>query len=278
MGFDGVELRGLGGEQNLLEVSELTAQPDEVRRKFQDENVELVCLSTSATLASWWIPDLARQQAEIAAYLQLAEQLGCPYVRIPAGRIQQVDNRRVAISRIADSLTSMVPVAVGHHVTLLVENSGDFPASEDLWFLIDAAGHPAVQCCWNQCAAMTVRERPTVSIPRLVSRIGLVHVCDAVFSDQGLLRDYKPLGQGNVEIDRQIELLKGLLFDGYLVVDWPKASVDTLPEPQPALAKAAEFLREGLAAERAVLSAYKGDKRPIKMAPRRRRLDRPTGR
>ena len=118
----------------------------------------------------------------------------------------------------------------------------------------------------NEVAAMANRERPTVSIPRLVGKIGFVHVCDAAFSEQGVLREYKPLGQGDAEVARQIELLKGLLYDGYLVFEWPKTLVDTLPEPQVALPKALEFLRERLDAEEAVLSAYKGDKRPVKMA------------
>ena len=42
MGFDGVEIRGLRGEAHLPSVSELADDPDLVRRKFQDRNVELI--------------------------------------------------------------------------------------------------------------------------------------------------------------------------------------------------------------------------------------------
>ena len=162
---------------------------------------------------------------------------------------------------------SLVPVASRFHVTLLVENGGDFPSSRDLWFLIDAVSHPAVLCCWNQLSAMSGGERPTNSIPRLGNKIGLVHLCDATFDEQGVLLEYKPLGEGNAEIARQIELLRGIIYDRYLMFEWPKLWVDTLPAPDAALPAAVKFLRERVEDRQPVLSAYKGDKQAPKMAP-----------
>jgi sugar phosphate isomerase/epimerase len=115
---------------------------------------------------------------------------------------------------------------------------------------------------------MTLRERPTVSIPCLGNKIGLVHVCDAKFDDQGVLIEYKPPGEGDVEIARQIELLRGVGYDGYLVFEWPKASTDALSTADVVLPQVAKFLTERLNEEQSVLSAYKGDKYAPKMASR----------
>ena len=266
MGFEGVELRGLGGQMDLPRVRELAGDPEQVRRRFAEAKLELVCLGTSVHLDSCLERELAEEKAVITENIELAAKLGCPYVRIFAGEIQQLDNERFALSRIAEQVASLVPVAARHNVTVLVENGGDFPGSDALWFMIDAARHPAVQACWNQGHALTVRERPTISIPRLNSRIGMVHVCDAEFDERGTLLEYKLPGRGHAEVAKQIELLKGVLYDGYLVFEWPKATVETLPEPETALPEVATFLRQCIDAEQNVLTAYKGDKRKVTLA------------
>ncbi|MHC4698772.1 MAG: sugar phosphate isomerase/epimerase family protein [Planctomycetota bacterium] len=267
-GFDGVELRGLQGELHLPLVPELVRDPDQVRERFSDKNVELVCLGASASLTSRSPREVARQKTIIVEFVELADRLGCPYVRIFAGEVERGDYAPVALSRIADALQSLVPVATRHNVTLLVENGGDFPSSQDLWQLIDAVSHPAVRACWNQCHAMTLGERPTTSLPRLGSKTGLLHMCDAAFEEHGVLLNYGPLGQGDVEVARQIELLRGLLYDGYLIFEWPKLWVDSLPPPDNVLPDAAKFLRECVDARQNILSAYKGDKNAPRMVSR----------
>lgn len=267
-GFDGVELRGLRGELHLPLVPELAARPDRVRGLLDEHHVELVCLGTSATLDSRRREEVAGQKAAIIEFIELAAQLGCPYVRLYVGEAQPRDHHRGALPRIAEALTALVPVASRHDVTLLVENGGDFPGSDDLWHLLDAVSHPAVRCCWNQCNAMSLGERATTSLPRLSNKIALVHICDAAFDDHGVLLDYKPLGEGDVQIARQIELLKGLIYDGYLMFEWPKMWVESLPAPETVLPDVAEFLRECVNAKQSVLTAYKGDKHAPQLASR----------
>ena len=259
-GFDGVELRGLRGELHLPLVPELAGRPDRTRELFAEKHVELVCLGASATLDAKKSGKLNVAKAELAEYIELAGRLGCPFVRLYAGEIQRFDHHRAALGRIADVLVSLVPLAVRHGVTLLVENGGDFSSSRDLWFLVDAVGHPAVCCCWNQCHGLTIGERPTKSIPRLGNKIGFVHVCDARFDEQGVLMEYRRLGEGDAEVARQVDLLKGVLFDRYLMFEWPKLWQPSLPAPDAALPEVAAFLRERIDDKHAVLSAYKNDK------------------
>lgn len=267
LGFDGIELRGLRGELHLPMVSELTVSADETIKLLQDQNVELVCLGTSSTLTSRDKGELARQKSAIVEYIELASRLQCPYVRIFMGEVPRRDDYQVCLSRIANALNSLVPVAARNNITLLIENGGDFPGSTDLWFLVDAVGHPAVQCCWNQCHGMTRLERATNSIPRLGKKIGLLHICDASFDDQGVLLDYQPLGQGDTQVARQIELLKGMIYDRYLMFEWPKLWIETLPAPESILPEAAKFLREKIDEKQPVLSAYKNDKNAPRLTP-----------
>lgn len=261
LGFDGVELRGLAGELHLPLVADLVADPDQTRTLFQEKGVELVCLASSASFGSKNRDELGRQKESVIEYLETAGRLGCPFVRAFAGEIQTLDNRRVALSRIGDTLASLSAIAAKHGVTLLIENGGDFSGSEDLWFLVDFVDHPSVQCCWNQSLALCRGERATTSMPRLGGKIGVAHLCDAVYDETGVLLKHTPLGEGQAEIAMQISLLRGMAYDGYLIFDWPKLWLPDLTSPETILPQTATYLRDRVDEKQAVLSAYKGDKR-----------------
>jgi fatty-acyl-CoA synthase len=270
LGCQGVEFRGLRGELHLPLAPELAGQPDRTRQLFEDARVEIVCLASSATLASKKKHTLADERARIVEFIELAGRLGCPFVRLFAGEVQRwPDNYHACLGRVASELIRLVPVATKNRVTLLIENSGDFPSSEALWFLVDAVSHPSVRACWNQCYGLTALERATLSLPRLGQKLSIVHVADADVDDHGVLLGYKPLGQGRAEVGRQIEILRGLAYNGYIMCEWPKMWDDTLPPPETALPQAIQFLRERIGEQQVVLTAYKGDKNAPKFSTQR---------
>ncbi len=260
LGYAGIELRGLRGELHLPLAPELAADPPGVREMLAQHKVELVCLGTSAVLTAKDAREIAKQKTLIIEFLELASKVGCPNVRVFIGEVQPRDNPRAALSRAVEALLSVAPVAERFGVRILVENGGDFPGSGDVWFLVDAVESPYVKVGWNQCHARTIGERPTTSVTRLGRKIGMVHLCDATFDEAGALLEYKPLGSGNVEVRREIELLKGIAYDGYFVFEWPKLWVDSLAAPESVLPAAAKFMKEALEAKQPILSAYKGDK------------------
>lgn len=266
-GYDGLELRGLRGELHLPLCPELTRDPKGVRKLFADRKVALVCLGASATLTPKKPRDLGRQKAIVTDFIELSGAVGCPNVRLFVGDVERIDTRQAALSRAASALSTLAPLAARHGVTLLVENGGDFSGSADLWFLADAVSHPSVRVCWNQCPAMTVRERPTNSLPRLGSKIGMVHVCDARFDASGILLEHVPPGEGDVEVGRQIDLLKGLLYRGFVTFEWPRMWWPKLAPAESILPQAVQFLRARFAHVEEVLPAYKNDKNAPKLAP-----------
>ncbi|MGD2107753.1 MAG: sugar phosphate isomerase/epimerase family protein [Phycisphaerae bacterium] len=268
LGFNGVELVDLRGGPPLPSARELTANPDVGHALLESKKVELACLSSDVTLDSKNNTELNKQRTALAETVGLAAKLRCPFVRISAGHVQRLDTERFALARIADALRALVPMLSRHDVTLLVENGGDFTGANHLWHLVDAVDHPTVRGCWNQCQAMTSGERATRSIPRLGSRLGLVHLCDAAFDENHVLTEYKLLGDGNTDVAHQIDLLKGIVYDRYLIFDWPKNRIPSLPDPDDAVPKSYEFMRECVEAKQTVLAAYKGDKQAPRMAAR----------
>ena len=264
-GYQGVELRGLAGQLHLPLAAELTADPEAVQKRFADAGIELMCLASSAVFHSRDPHEVADNKAQVREYIDTAQALGCPFVRVFGAEIPRrfpfgYEPRERVLSRIATALREVAPYAESRGVTIVLENSGDFCRSEDLWFLVDAAESSAVRACWNTVAGRSVRERPTVSIPRLASKIAILHVCDAKFDEAGRFESFVPLGEGSCEIARAFELLKGVGFDEWLVFDWPKLWNTSLADPDRSLPAAAKFLKDLLAQKPVVLSAYKGDK------------------
>jgi fatty-acyl-CoA synthase len=259
-GFDAIEICLPSEARVSAQVADVIADPAAAQARLREKHVELACLGAAFPLD---VRDRSRRAGHVRMVrdaIELASQLGCPFVRVPLGALATWDTRPHALSRAAEAFREVLGHAVDHGVTLLVENGGDFADARAVWFILDAVSHPALRTCWNPCVAAGVRERPTISIPRLARRIAVVHVCDAVFDERGVLQEYRLPGEGDVEWARTIELLTGVFFDGYLVFHWPKALNPSLPEPQDVLGQVAAYLRERMTERQPVLSAYKGDK------------------
>lgn len=271
MGFDAVELRGLRGEMHLPASPVLAQNPAGVASRFSEAGLDIACLGSSASFHWQDRRKLAEQKAQTREFIELAGQLGCPYVRVFGDEVPRYEDRNRTLVRIADALRELAPYAAAHHTTLLLENHGDFANSRDIWFILDSVGHPAVQCCWNPCHAKAAGERPTLSVPRLGGRIALTHLVDGRFNDAGLLEGYALPGEGTVDIDYYLTLLTGTAFDGYLIFEWPKLWIPALADPQQAFPAALAAIKGVLTrlANVKELTAYKGDKNaPTFRAPR----------
>lgn len=268
LGYDGVELRGLRGEMHLPASPALAQDPAAVARRFADAGVELACLATGNYFHDQDRRRVAEQKAQVREFIELAAQLGCPLVRVFGDEAPRYEQKQATAVRIIEALRDLAPFAADHGVTLVLENHGDFVTSRDVWFIIDAVNHPAVQCCWHPCHARAAGDRMTLSVPRLGRMIGLVHLVDGRFNDENVFEGYALPGEGNLDVKRFLNLLRGVVYQGYVVFDWPKLWVPSLADADKALPAAATSIREILETFRneKELTAYKGDKNAPKYA------------
>ncbi len=272
MGYDGVELCGLQGQMHLPAVAALASDPDAVRAMFAEAGVELVCLASDASFHSRKRHEVADEKAKVREYIELAGRLGVPFVCVQSGVSGRIpllgfETRNATLGRIAEAMRDLAPVAAEHRVTLVIENQGDFSDSAATWFVLDFVSHPAVKACYNPFNGTTVLDRPGVAVPRLGVRIGLTRVCDGKFENNGRPIDRAPLGEGDVELDRMVQLLRGVAYEGYLMFAWPKRLEPGLAPPEEVFRSAQETLRKLIDAKQDVLTAYKGDKNAPVLGP-----------
>lgn len=269
MGYDSVELRGLQGEMHLPASPALARTPEKVADRFRDAGVELICLGTSNCFHWKERAKVAEHKAQVREFIELAAHLRCPFIRVFGDEIPRYEQRDRVLVRIAEALAELAPVAAACNTTIVLENHGDFANSRDIWFILDTVSHPAVQCCWNPCHGKAAGERPTWSVPRLARRIALTHIVDGRFTDEGALDAYALPGDGTVELERFLDLLRGVGYAGHVVFEWPKLWIPTLADPERALPAALAHLKKIIEELESVkpLTAYKGDKTVAPFAP-----------
>jgi len=265
-GYQGIELRGLEGQMHLPLAPQLASNPRKIAHLMRDTGVELICLSTSAAFHMRDPQEVAQNKSQVREYIELAAKLECPFVRVFGSEIPRLkfwllgyERREGVLTRIAGALRDLATYAAQNGVTLLIENNGDFSDSNAMWYLIDAVNSPGLKCLWNPLNAQLRGERPTISIPRMGRMIGLVHISDGKFSSAGF-EGYTQLGQGNVEIPRIVQLLKGIGYRDYLCLEWPKLWTPSLADADKVFPAAAQYLQKMLDEKPLVLTAYKGDK------------------
>jgi sugar phosphate isomerase/epimerase len=195
-GFDGLELRLLGGE------------PIDVRaaRGVQPPRVPLACLDTSLRLGEDGLVDA----------LDLAAEWGAPAVRVFGGRAEPLD---AELAR-ADQLS----------VRILVETHDEWSSARRIAGLLEAHDSPWLGAVWDLHHPFRTGESPREVVEALGAHIGLVHVKDAE-ADGNLV----PLGRGVVPVRECIERLRAVGYDGWWTVEWEKRWHPELAEPEQAL-------------------------------------------
>jgi sugar phosphate isomerase/epimerase len=262
MGFYGVELGTVRDEEHLPVAEDLQsdAQIDAVRKLFEDNNVEIACLASKYSLETRDKRIAARFAERTVENIVLAGKLKCPFVRVPLGAPVDRETADVTMARQSPRLAELARVANRNHVTLLVCNTARIASSRAVWVAVDGVSHSALRCAWDPALGLIESERCGLAIPRLGARISAIQVSDVAFGPRGAFLGYRPFGQGDMDYGRTVDLLKGTLFDGYLMLDWPKANVPELPEPGDSLPGALSFLLERIKHIEPVLTAYNKDK------------------
>lgn len=261
MNFYGVELGTVRDELHLPAAEDLQTDKeiDAVRKLFADNYIEIVGIESKYSVES---PDKAVFQQfyqRNVENIELAGKLGAQYVRIPLGKRVGSEPIDATLARQIRPLTELARIAARNRVTLLMCNTPGFPSSRDVWFVVDAVGHASLKAAWDPVLGLAAGENETLAVPRLGARIKQVQVADAAFDPRGKFLGYRRVGEGAIDFLKTVDLLKGVLFDGYLVADWPKAKVAELPEPEDALPAVLEFLIGRLKHRDPLLTAYAKD-------------------
>jgi sugar phosphate isomerase/epimerase len=240
-GYDGVEIRG-SRDQSIQTASDVfLTDSSKVRTMFAIAGIEICCLSSSIAYSSKK-HESALRAAQLRDYIDMAQGLGCPWVKIFDAEAKPGASRTMLATEIGDWLLPLADYAAEAGVGILVENSLSFRTAKEMWTILDRINHPSIGCCWDIFNAALLGETPSISVPVLNSKIQYAHVKDAKFGPLGAA--YCKLGEGDVQVQKFIKKMRGIGFEGYATVEWEKAWLPNLAEPEEILPDSIAKLRQ----------------------------------
>jgi sugar phosphate isomerase/epimerase len=247
-GYDGVEIRGFLNEPILTASNLFLSDPKKVRAMFQYHGIEIACLASSIWMSGSKRADRKRAD-EVKQFIDTAVIVGCPLVKVfdsmvePGGPMRLGNHSRSATAiALGDWLLPLGDYAAERDVTILVENALSFRGSKEMWLILDRLNHPSITCCWDVFNAALIGETPAVSVPTLNSKIQYTQVKDAKLGPLGAA--YCKLGEGDVKVQNFMIRLMGIGYDGYVTLEWEKAWLPNIAEPEEILPDSAKKLRE----------------------------------
>ncbi|MBR3969734.1 MAG: AMP-binding protein [Ruminococcus sp.] len=220
LGFNGIEIRGLGEEIFSVKAKPFTdEQLPKTKEKLDSLGLEISCLASGACLKNK--DKFNEAAAEITAYAQLASKLDTSYIRILAD-LNPAPEGDVDDEYIVECLKKLVPVAEEYNVTLLVETNGVYCDTARLAAVLDKVGSRKVAALWDMHHPYRYNnESPETTVSNLGQYIKYIQVKDSVMRADGTV-EYRLMGTGDIPVKAMIEALDTINYDGYIFLEWVK--------------------------------------------------------
>jgi fatty-acyl-CoA synthase len=228
LGFDGIEIRGLGKEIFAVKAQPFTeSQLPETKKQLQRLRLEIPCLSSGCCLK---FADRAEEnEREILEYIQLAAKLGTPYIRI-LGDLNPQPEGEVDDEAVLAALRRLAPAAEADNVTLLVETNGVYADTARLGRLLNRVESDHVAALWDMHHPYRFAgETPGRTVQNLGAYIKYVHIKDSAVVNG--TAQYRMMGEGDLPIDEMMMALRSINYDGYISFEWVKRWAKDLADP-----------------------------------------------
>ena len=240
-GYDGVEIRAFSNESVLTAANVFLSDPNKIRGLFEGKGIEICCLASSIAMTQ----DRKRDRAladDLRRHIDTAQAIGCPVIKIFDTQAKPGWSRANVGILLSNWLMPLADYAAERGVVIAIENALSFRNAKELWAIVDRMNHPSVGVAWDLFNAAMVGEPPSYSVPTLNSKIVYTQVKDAKLGSLGAT--YVKIGDGDVKVRDFMRRLRGVGYDGYVTVEWEKAWLPNLAEPEEILPHAIEKLRE----------------------------------
>ncbi len=218
-GYAGVELSAGAGCKHGVELEAGESDLRKTRELFSASGVGIACLGTPISFHA--AEPEARQKAlqELERYIEIADVLATPYVRIFGGEIPTSIEVAGAADYISDCLAEAASFAEQRSATLLVETFGTFRNSRFLREIIKQVYSPRLQALWNVPETARGLEPVADTYDSLCDHIKHVHLADYEYFEERTAVAPAEFGEGFVPIGQAIGVLADGGYRGYLAFD-----------------------------------------------------------
>lgn len=246
LGYAAIELRGIEAEMDLTKRPEfIGARLAASKKDLEALSLKISDLGASARMHEADPKVRAAQMDEGRRFIDLAAQLGVPYVRVFGDRIAAGETRESTLPRVIEGLRTLGEHARGSGVGVIIESHGDFADSPSLLKILDGAAMPNVALLWDAHHTVVLgKEDPAETYKALGRYVRHTHLKDS--RADGTARRYVLTGTGEVPVKKTVDVLAAAGYRGYYCFEWEKAWHPTIEEPEVAFPHYADTMRRYL--------------------------------
>lgn len=242
--YNGLELRGILRELDLVKCPEFSTAENirTTKSKIEEKKLKIVDLGSSCALHH---PEGAERQKHLdegKRFIDLAQKLDCPNVRVFPNELPKDATRDAVIDRIIQGLQYLGDYARNTEVNVLMESHGDAVKTEELKKIMDTAARPNVGLVWDVVNMWSVTKESPISVyAQLKPYIKHTHIKDAKMVDNK--PQYVLLGKGDTPILQAVDLLYKDGFKGFYSFEWEKLWHPEIGDSELALADYSRVMR-----------------------------------
>ena len=214
-------------------------------KDLEAQNLRVSDLGASARMHESDPKTRAAQLDEGKRFIDLAQRLGAPYIRVFGDRFVPGEPKQASIERVTSGLRELGQHAKGSGVGVLIESHGDFCDSPTLLEILRGADMPNVALLWDAHHTVVAgKEEPAMTLRQLGSYIRHVHLKDS--KPEGKDVRYVLTGTGTIPLREIARLLVKRQYSGYYSLEWEKAWHPEIEEPEIAFPQFAKVFRDYL--------------------------------
>jgi len=220
MGYAAIEVRGIEMKMDLPTLPEFSGTGlNQAIKDLDALGLKISDLGASARMHEGDPKVRQAQMDEGRRFIDLAQQLKTPYVRVFGDKIPAGEQKRDVMARVIEGLRTLGEHAKGSGVTVLLETHGDYTDSPTVVALMKGAAMDTVALVWDAHHTFVAgKEQPKTTFAALN-------------------------GTGTVPVREQVRLLKAAGYKGYYGFEWEKGWHPEIEEPEVAFPQFVETIR-----------------------------------
>jgi sugar phosphate isomerase/epimerase len=246
LGYAAIELRGIEMQMDLPSRPEFTGtRLAESVKDLQALGLRISDLGASSRMHEADPKVRAAQLDEGRRFIDLAQRLQAPYIRVFGDRVPPDQPRADVIARVIEGLRTLGEHAKGSGVAVLLEAHGDYTDSPTLLELMKGAGMPSVALLWDaHHTFVSGKEPPSKTFAALGSYVRHTHLKDSRPDGNGVR--YVLTGAGTVPVRETVAILKKAGYKGYYGFEWEKGWHPEIEDPEIAFPHFVKMMKEYL--------------------------------
>jgi len=216
-GYAGIEPRVDAGHAHGIEPGASAVELERAKQLSVDAGIAICCIATSCRFAD---PASASENVELAhRCIDLAAAVGSHRLRVFGGQLPDGFARSLAIDLVASSFKQIADHATERDVIVCMETHDDWCNPQHVASVMQQANHPNIAVNWD--IMHPVRQgNSSMDAAFVILQPWIKHVH---FHD-GLLRlddtVLKPIGMGEIDHQRAVQLLQSMHYTDYLSGEW----------------------------------------------------------